>query len=59
MKFVPNAFVKEYIMETLFRNAQHFTTFLVSLVKFSTHAIIPSKSDSFFVLSGKILYSGA
>ena len=45
-------------METLFRNAQHFTTFLVSLVKFSTHAIIPSKSDSFFVLSGKILYTG-
>ena len=27
-------------------------------VKFSTQAIIPSKSDSFFVLSGKILYTG-
>lgn len=41
-------------MEALFRNALHFTTFLFYLVKFSTQGIIPSKSDSFFVLSGKI-----
>ena len=52
MKFLPNTLVKERIMEALFRNALHFTTFLFYLVKFSTQGIIPSKSDSSFVLSG-------
>ena len=54
MKFLPNALVKEWIMEALFRNASHFTTSLFYLVKFCTQGIIPSKSDSFFVLFGKI-----
>ena len=40
--------------ETLFRNVLNSTTFLFYLVKFSSQGIIPLKSDSFFVLSGKI-----
>ena len=54
MKFLANAPVKESIMAASFRNALHFTAFLFYQVKFSTQGIIPSKSDSFCVLSGKI-----
>ena len=41
-------------MAASFRNALHFTTFLFCRVKFSTQGIIPSKSDSFCVLFGKV-----
>ena len=53
---MPNTVLKcgKATMEALFRNALHFTTFLFYLVKINTQGIIPSKSDSFFVLSGKI-----
>ena len=46
MNLLTNALLKEWIMEALFRNALHFTTFLFYLVKFSAQVIIPFNSSS-------------